>query len=393
MFSGKPFIARTHFEGHAVRAMYASSGATDYYAETGDPQYRKTLDTLWSDLMLHKMYVTGGVGSRSDGEAFGEAYELPNSQAYTESCAAIGNMMWNFRMLAITGEAKYADVMERALYNGINSGMSLNGTLYCYRNPLASNGEKIRNDWYDTDCCPPNLERILASLPGYFYATSKDGVYVHFYHNGTLDWHLENGTGLKISQETNYPWSGSVVLTVTPANETEFTLHARIPGWSTSSSVAVNGARVAAVKSGEYLAIQRRWKAGDRVEMHFDLTPRLLAANPQVSEDNAKVAVQRGPLVYCMEQIDEPGSIADLVFAKPGSRFESEDQPGLLGGIVTLKHPGLEYIRSLSSEPLYEPLNEAEQRQTKDVELNLIPYYAWANRDRSPMEVWIPLDR
>ena len=393
MFSGKPFTARTEFEGHAVRAMYASSGATDYYAETGDPQFKKTLDTLWTDLTLHKMYVTGGVGSRSDGEAFGDEYELPNAQAYTESCAAIGNMMWNFRMLAISGEAKYADVMERALYNGINSGMSLNGTLYCYRNPLASNGEKIRNGWYDTDCCPPNLERILASLPGYFYATAKDGVYVHFYHNSDLDWHLENGTGLKISQNTNYPWNGEVSITVSPAQETEFTVYARIPGWSAGTVATVNGSPVNGAMAGHYLAVRRRWRAGDRLELRFDMQPRLLAANPQVIEDNGKVAVQRGPLVYCMEQMDEPGHIGDLLLAKAKASFDSEYKPDLLGGILELKHAGEEYVPSLSTEPLYEPLDKTEARRTRTVELTFIPYYAWANRERAAMEVWIPLDR
>ncbi len=232
MFSGIPFTSRTKFEGHAVRAMYASSGATDYYLETGDPLYRKTLDTLWADLTNRKMYITGGVGSRSDGEAFGDPYELPNSQAYTESCAAIGNMMWNFRMLAASGESRFADIMERALYNGINSGMSLDGTLYCYRNPLASDGEKIRNEWYDTTCCPPNLERVLASLPGYFYASSKDGLYVNFYHASELDWQ-----GLKVTQKTNYPWSGDVEFTVTPESTREFTMFLRIPEWSRNSSV------------------------------------------------------------------------------------------------------------------------------------------------------------
>ena len=393
MFSGKPFTSRTEFEGHAVRAMYASSGATDYYAETGDPRYKKTLDTLWTDLTLHKMYVTGGVGSRSDGEAFGDPYELPNAQAYTESCAAIGNMMWNFRMLAISGDSKYADVMERALYNGINSGMSLNGTLYCYRNPLASNGEKIRNEWYDTDCCPPNLERVLASLPGYFYATAKDGVYVHFYHNSDLDWHLENGAALKIAQKTNYPWDGGVSLTVSPAQETEFTVYARIPGWSAASTANVNGSPVNGVVSGKYLAVKRRWKAGDRLDLRFDMHPRLLGANPQVIEDNGKVAVQRGPLVYCMEQLDEPGQVSDLLLTKAREGFESEYKADLLGGILVLKHPGEEYSPSLSTEPLYEPLEKSDSRKTKPVELTLIPYYAWANRDRTPMEVWIPLDR
>ena len=190
------------------------------------------------------MYVTGGVGARSEGEAFGDSYELPNFTAYGESCAAIGNMMWNWRMLTATGDAKYADVIERALYNGINSGMSLDGTLYCYRNPLAfdpSGGDHIRNPWYDTTCCPPNLERTFASLPGYFYSTSKDGLYLHLYDNSQLDWHLEDGTKLKVVQKTNYPWEGTAEITVTPAKPTEFTFYLRIPGWSDGTQVAVNG--------------------------------------------------------------------------------------------------------------------------------------------------------
>ncbi len=228
MYCGIPFTSRTKLEGHAVRAMYACCGATDYYLETGDETYWKTLTTLWNDLSQRQMYITGGVGARSDGESFGDAYELPNSQAYGESCAAIGNMMWNWRMLAASGEAKHADVIERALYNGINSGMSLDGTTYCYRNPLAFNpesGEQIRNPWYDTTCCPPNLERTFASLPGYFYSTSKDGLYVHLYDNSTLDWHLENGTPLKVVQKTNYPWDGDVKLTVSPAEPADFAMN------------------------------------------------------------------------------------------------------------------------------------------------------------------------
>src|SRR3954451_19066494 len=201
MNCGIPFTTRTKLEGHAVRAMYASCGATDYYLETGDPAYWKALNILWEDLSQHQMYITGGVGARAAGEAFGEPYELPNAQAYGESCAAIGNMMWNWRMLAASGEAKYADVIERALYNGINSGMSLEGTTYCYRNPLAfdpAGGDKIRNQWYDVTCCPPNLERTFASLPGYFYSTSSDGLFVHLYDNSELNWHLGDGTPLKL---------------------------------------------------------------------------------------------------------------------------------------------------------------------------------------------------
>src|ERR1700730_7582178 len=237
MNSGIPFTSRTKLEGHAVRAMYACCGATDYFLETGDESYWKTLNTLWDDLSQRQMYITGGVGARSQGEAFGDPYELPNAQAYGESCAAIGNMMWNWRMLAASGEARFTDVIERALYNGINSGMSLDGTTYCYRNPLAfdpSSGDQIRNPWYDVTCCPPNLERTFASLPGYFYSTSKDGLYVHLYDNSMLDWRLENGTPLKVGQKTRYPWDGDVKLTVSPAEPADFAVNVRIPGWAKS---------------------------------------------------------------------------------------------------------------------------------------------------------------
>src|ERR1700682_5266998 len=293
-FCGIPFTSRTHLEGHAVRAMYACCGAADYYLETGDPTYWKTLNVLWKDLGSAQMYFTVGVAARSDDEAFGDPYELPNARAYGESCAAIGNMMWNWRMLAATGEAKHADVIERALYNGINSGMSLNGTLYCYRNPLAfdpSGGDKIRNEWYDTTCCPPNLERTMASLPGYFFSTSRDGVYVHLYDNSQLDWHLENGTGLRIQQKTNYPWDGSVEIAVTPAQPTEFTLYVRIPGWTHAAKVGVNGKAVAGAIAGQYLPIRRRWSSGDTVTLQFNMAPQILEANAQVMENNGRVAV------------------------------------------------------------------------------------------------------
>jgi hypothetical protein len=385
MFSGIPFTSRTIFEGHAVRAMYASSGATDYYLETSDPLYHKTLDTLWADLTNRKMYITGGVGSRSDGEAFGDPYELPNSQAYTESCAAIGNMMWNFRMLAASGESRFADVMERALYNGINSGMSLDGTLYCYRNPLASDGEKIRNEWYDTTCCPPNLERILASLPGYFYSTSKDGLYVNFYHDSELNWQ-----GLKVTQKTNYPWSGDVEFTVTPESAREFTMFLRIPAWSHNSNVELNGGKIPG-QPGQYLALRRTWKPGDQFTLRLDMTPHLIAANPRISEDAGKAALQRGPLIYCLEQPDQTARIPDLSLINPTTGFANQFRKDLFGGVVVLKHQGAAYDQPLDREPLYETLDQASRRKMNPVSLTFIPYYAWANREPSAMEVWVPL--
>jgi DUF1680 family protein len=398
MFSGTPFTARTKLEGHAVRAMYACCGATDYYIETGDDTYLKTLNTLWNDMTSTKMYVTGGVGSRSDGEAFGDAYELPNFRAYGESCAAIGNMMWNWRMLAITGDAKFTDVIERALYNGINSGMSLNGTMYCYRNPLAfdpSTGDKIRNPWYDVTCCPPNLERTFGSLPGYFYSTSSDGIYVHLYDNSQLDWHLEDGTGLKIKQKTNYPWDGGVEITVTPAQASTFTLYLRIPGWCERAQVTVDGKSLAGPKAGEYLPIRRQWSAGDVIHLQTEMTPQVLAANPRVADDSGRVAVQRGPLVYCLEGLDQSEgiSLSDValnVGKRPEAEFQSEFRSDLLDGVVVLHHTGVIYENGASRNGLYSRYN-GESAKTRRVPLTFIPYYAWSNRMATAMQVWTPL--
>ena len=395
-FCGIPFTSRKHLEGHAVRAMYACCGATDYYMETGEPTYLKTLNVLWEDLVNRQMYVTGGVGARSEGEAFGDPYELPNFTAYGESCAAIGNMMWNWRMLTATGEGKYADVMERALYNGINSGMSLDGTLYCYRNPLGfdpAGGDQIRNPWYDTTCCPPNLERTFASLPGYFYSTSKEGVYVHLYDNSLLDWHLEDGTGLKVEQKTSYPWEGSVNLQVMPAKTTEFTLYLRIPGWSNGTAVKVNGQTMEGATAGQYLAVKRQWTSGDTVEMRFNMTPQVLEANRRVVDDYGRVAVQRGPLVYCLEELDQPEGVelsAVSLDLRSPVKFSEEHRNNLLGGIVVLKHPGAMAEKFKGEGKLYYHYAAGENK-SRTLELTFIPYYAWANRAPTPMQVWTPI--
>lgn len=400
MFSGTPFTARTKLEGHAVRAMYACCGATDYYMETGDADYWRTLNTLWNDMVSTKMYVSGGVGSRSEGEAFGDAYELPNFRAYGESCAAIGNMMWSWRMLSATGDAKFTDVIERALYNGINSGMSLDGTLYCYRNPLAfdpSTGDKIRNPWYDTTCCPPNLERTLASLPGYFYSTSSDGLYVHLYDNSELNWRLESGTPIKIVQKTNYPWDGVVDISVSPDKPSPFTLYVRIPGWSEDTHVSLNSKAMGGVTPGQYFPIPRTWSAGDIVRLAMNMRPQLLMANPRVAEDTGRVALQRGPLVYCMEEMDQPtgANLADVAIdPAPGSQsgFQSEFKPDILDGVVVVRHDGIFLERSSTERLLYSRFEQHPQK-TKRISLQFIPYYAWANRQPSAMQVWTPLFR
>lgn len=406
MFCGVPFTSRTKLEGHAVRAMYACCGATDYYLETGDQAYWKTLNALWEDLTRRQMYITGGVGARAQWEAFGAPYELPNQQAYGESCAAIGNMMWNWRMLAASGEAKFTDVIERALYNGINSGMSLDGTTYCYRNPLAFDpaafdgfrgSPNIRNPWYDVTCCPPNLERTFSSLPSYFYSTSKDGLYVHLYDNSSLDWHLEEGTGIKLQQKTNYPWNGTVKLTLNPVEPKEFTLYARIPGWANGASVAVNGKAESGVKAGEYLPIRRSWKPGDVVTLELPMHTEIVASNPRVAEDRGKVAVRRGPIVFCMEEVDQPSGVAlsDMAISvdeRLGKEFQNEYKPDLLSGVEVLRHEGRVYDAPSAEQPLY-MATKAEPAKTRPGSLSFIPYYAWANRKPSPMQVWTPFVR
>jgi DUF1680 family protein len=389
-FTGKPFTARTQMEGHAVRAGYAASGAADYYLETGAAAYRETLERLWRDLAGSKVYITGGIGSRQSGEAFGEAFELPNQLAYTESCAAIANFFWNWRMLAATGEARFADMMERALYNGINSGLSLDGRLYCYRNPLELTGnpnDRIRNPWYETTCCPPNLQRVLASLPGYLFGVTDSGVAVHFYHAAELNWKLSGGTPLRITQQTDYPAGGVVRLAVEPGREAEFEVALRIPAWSRETAVLVNGIAERGVEPGTYHRIRRRWKPGDQVELRLDLRIRHTLADPRVRDNVGKTAVERGPVVYCLEGLDQPdGAEASSLALDLREPAPAAETAVALGGLPVIRHRALR----AASDPggLYAP--RAGKRGWKPAEARLIPYFAFANRGFTPMQVWIP---
>jgi DUF1680 family protein len=393
LFSGKPFTSRTELEGHAVRALYATSGATDYYMESGDPAFRRTLDLLWTDLTRRKMYLTGGVGSRSAGESFGDAYELPSESAYAETCASIANVMWNFRLLAMTGDARYADLLERTLYNAANAGMSLGGTQYCYRNPLASTGERLRNPWYDTTCCPPNIERLFESLPGYLYATSRDGIYVNLYESSQLDWHLEDGAPVRISQTTDYPWSGTIHVRVAPAKPSEFTVYLRWPSWASSAAVNINGISwdTTANHPAAFIPVSRTWQPGDTVTIEFPMTAVPLVANPRVSDDYGRIAIQRGPLVYALEQIDQNGAALGDLFVRPTSTITSETKKDVLNGVILLKTSGLVAEKSLGGEELYQPLSNTLNRAKRPITLTFIPYYAIGNREPTPMEVWVPV--
>lgn len=394
-FSGVPFATREKFEGHSVRAMYAASGAADYFAETRDAALMNTLGRLWRDLVTQKMYITGSVGSRENGEAFGEPYELPNEQAYTETCAAIGSYMWNWRMLAITGEARFASIGERALYNGVLSGVSLSGETYFYRNPLSALGRTERKPWYSTTCCPPNIQRTLASLPGYFYSTDAAGLWTHLYHNSQLDWQLEDGRKIRVAQQTDYPWKNTVEFTVSPATEARFSLFLRIPEWSERTRVSVNnGSEQEISQPGSYFELQRLWQPGDKVRLAFDMRVKLIEANPRVREDYGRIAIERGPLVYCLEAPPgaklSPFDVSLLVDENPADDFTPEFRPELLGGVTVIRAAAVAAATPHSQEPLYRELNRRTPPDGKQIEVTLIPYYSWANRGPSEMEVWLP---
>lgn len=399
LFSGIPYTKRERLEGHSVRAMYANCGATDYYAESGDPRFRKTIATLWKDLVGGKMYLTAGVGSRENGEAIGNPYELPNEQAYTETCAALGNAFWNWRLLQVEADARYADLMERALYNGALSGVSLSGDLYFYRNPLESIGDHARRPWYDTTCCPPNIQRTLASLPGYLYGTDSRGVWVHFYHSSRLDWQLEDGRKLRLSQQTEYPWKGAVDLEVNPQTAGRFSLFLRIPGWTPLARILVNGVvHEAGPQPGRYLELTRQWKPGDRVRLEMQMPVVLTQANPRVREDFGRVAVERGPLVYSAESIDTPGAalfdLSLLLSGRTEKDFRVAFRPELLGGVAVIEALARVASRPSTDLPLYSKLGSRKEPAAKPavLKLTMIPYYAWANRGPHPMQVWFPFE-
>jgi DUF1680 family protein len=298
-------------------------------------------------------------------------------------------MMWNWRLLQLTGDARYADALERTLYNGFLSGVSLSGELYFYRNPLASHEGISRQPWYDCTCCPPNVQRTLASLPGYFFGTSCKGVWIHLYDNGRLDWRLVDGTAVNLEMSTDYPWDGEVRMEVNPVAETAFCLCLRIPGWTTAAVLELNGeALESEPEPGSYFELDRVWRPGDRLILNFDMPVRLIYANPRLHDNAAAVAVGRGPLIYCQEGADHPiCSIFDLALA-PGRAEFTFSRDAALGQAVVLDTDAFLFRPPLSQRPLYSPRKFAPPRDR--VPTRLIPYFAWANRELTPMQVWIP---
>jgi len=394
--SHKPVIEQDEAVGHAVRAAYMYTGMADVAALTGDTSYIHAIDRIWSNIVNKKLYITGGIGANGNGEAFGKNYELPNMSAYCETCAAIGNVYMNFRLFLLHGDAKYFDVLERTLYNGLISGVSLDGGGFFYPNPLESIGQHQRQPWFGCACCPSNICRFIPSVPGYIYAVNNSDVYVNLFiaNHSVLK---INGKSVELKQSTNYPWTGNVNLEVSPKSKQNFTLKIRIPGWVTGSvvpgnlysytdkktlayTVKVNGKEVTSSIEKGYFSIQRAWKKGDNVEVHFDMEARTVKANAAVEADRGKIAVERGPIVYCAEWPDNDFNIFSIIMNKK-PEFKIETKPDLLYGINTIQTDA----QSMSYDTQGKLI-------IKEVKLNMIPYYAWAHRGSGNMAVWLPVD-
>ena len=391
----KPVVEQDEAVGHAVRAVYMYSGMADVAAITGDSSYIKAIDKIWDNIVSKKIYITGGIGARHAGEAFGNNYELPNLSAYCETCAAIGNVYMNYRLFLLHGDAKYFDVLERTLYNGLISAVSLDGGSFFYPNPLSSSGKYSRKPWFGCACCPSNVSRFIPSLPGYVYAVKDDQVYVNLFLSNKAELKVDKKK-IILEQETDYPWKGDIRLKIAQGNQ-NFTMKLRIPGWVRGNvlpgdlyayadnqkpvyRVSVNGQTVKSDVNNGYLSIARKWKKGDVVEVHFDMLPRIVKANPKVEADRGRVAVERGPIVYCAEWPDNRFNIHSVLLNQH-PQFKVTEKPELLYG-----------INQLTTDAQALSYDMAGKLVAKDVELTLIPYYAWAHRGEGDMEVWLPID-
>jgi DUF1680 family protein len=378
-------------EGHAVRQLYLLAGVADIYLETGEKALLEVSERLWRDMTAHKMHITAGLGARHLGESFGESYELPSDTCYCETCAAIANMMWNWRMLSVSGEARYADLLERSLYNGFLSGISLDGQRYFYVNPLLSQGGIQRPEWYGCACCPPNVMRQIALLGHYIATTSEEGVQIHQYISSEFTVDLHGDSAVKILLDTSYPWDGTTNLTIQETGESPWELALRIPGWCEESSLQV-GDRLIDVseKAGDYVRIKRSWQNGDVVQLKLVLQPRFIEPNPRVDGIRNSLAVAHGPLVYCFEGVDQPKGVNLSDLRVDGSMsLEAFWQKDLLEGIVEIKAKGAVVDMSPWDGLLYRSTS-SNTLPYKDLELTAVPYFAWANRDPGTMRVWIP---
>jgi DUF1680 family protein len=393
--SHEPVIDQDRAVGHAVRATYMYSGMADVAALTGEEAYVGALDRIWQDVVGQKLYVTGGIGSRSGGEAFGAGYELPNMSAYNETCAAIGNDFWNHRMFLLHADARYLDVMERTLYNGLLSGVSLDGKSFFYPNPLESSGQHRRSPWFGCACCPGNITRFLASVPGYVYAQQRGHLYVNLFVASTATVEMDGGPTVTLIQATRYPWDGAVRLELAPDTPGSFALHVRIPGWARNEPVPselyrfadassepvtlrVDGEDVPLVLEKGFACVERRWEKGDVVELRLPMPVRRLVAHPSVEADRGRVALQRGPLVYAAEWPDNPEGHVRNLLLPDDSPLGSEFRADLLNGVQVVEGKAIALAK-----------NEQGQVRRREQELVAIPYYAWANRGPGEMTVWL----
>ena len=406
--SRTPLRKETQAVGHVVLGTYLFCGAADILAETGEKELWSALDRLWQDVTTRKMYVTGGTAALHGGrsphgdlviEAFGAPHELPNRSGYNETCANIANAMWNWRMLAATGEAKYADVMERVLYNSLPSAIGLSGDEYFYTNPLRRYGGSVplltndsRKRWKNNAepgasggfCCPPSVSRTLASVHTLAYSQSAGAVWVNLYGSNTLD----NGL-VKLAQETDYPWDGKVRIKIERVSQPDFALMLRIPGWAVGAAIRVNGKPGPAAAAGTYVEVKRKWAAGDKLELDLPMEVRLVAANPLVEEDRNQTAVMRGPIVYCLESPDLPAGVGiDDVAIPAAAKFTARHDPSLLKGVTVIEGQARLIRQDNWSGLLYRAIRPQPAESTN---IRLIPYYAWANRGISDMTVWMPL--
>ncbi|MEN6425469.1 MAG: glycoside hydrolase family 127 protein [Phycisphaerales bacterium] len=397
----KPILEQEEAVGHAVRAAYMFAGIADVAALTGNKDYIKAIDRLWDDVVGRKIYITGGIGSLHSHESFGKAYELPNLTAYNETCAAIGNVLWNHRLFLLHGDAKYLDVLERTAYNGLISGVSLTGDLFFYSNPLSSDGKfrfnqgsTERSPWFEVACCPGNVARFLPSFPGYVYAHRGDTLYVNLFVAGRGEIDLGAGKVI-VSQQTRYPWEGSVKITVEPQTDREFCVAIRLPGWARGETMPgglyrfldhgdarptlkVNGNEMNPDIAAGFMHVRRVWSEGDTIELNLPMPVRRIVADERVTADLGRVALQRGPLVYCAEWCDQPGKRALNLLLPDNARLEPQWRSDLLGGVMTLRGR----IQAL--------LDDGTLREQN---FTAIPYYAWAHRGPGEMAVWLARDR
>lgn len=381
-----PVREQVEVGGHAVRAMYLFSAMADLAGELGDPTLLTACERLWKNLCGKRMYVTGGIGNARSNEGFTFDYDLPNETAYAETCAAVGLVFWNHRLLQLTCEGRYADVMERALYNGVISGISLDGRSFFYENPLASVGSHHRQPWFDCACCPPNVARLLASLGGYIYAIAEEDIAVHLYVSGQarFDW---RGQQIQIEQQTRYPWDGQVSMHLNLERPDTFGLKLRIPGWCRSVSVQVNGQVVDIdhlIDRG-YMRLEREWQPGDVVTLELAMPVERVYANPNVRQNAGRVALQRGPVVYCIESVDQQVPLNHIGIPS-GVELNVRFEPNLLDGVAVIYGIACTAVEAEWESNLYR-FTPSYWLETK---ITAIPYFAWDNREPGAMLVWIP---